>query len=495
MTGLWRQVHAEWTKFRTVRGWLIGMLLVVVTVVGVGLLGHSECGMQIGNQVTVGCPEPALGPGEVPVEDSFYFVHQPLHANGTITVRVTSLTGTNVQPWSKTGIILKASTAQGSAYAAMMVTGSNGVRMQWNYVNDMPGLPGVVSASSPRWLRLVRSGDSVAGYDSLDGTHWRLVGTAVLAGVGAAMQGGMFATSPPYTVTTSSGIGSGSGSGSQTQATGVMDNVRLTWPAAAWKGSVIDARGSFDAMPSNGYRQAGGVFTVSGSGDIAPVTMSGNSAGSTTQDALRGTFAGLIAVIVVGAMFITAEYRRGLIKVTLAASPRRGRVLAAKALVIGVVSFVTGLIAVLIAVPLGLGNLRSGGVPIIPLPTLTQVRIIGGTAAMLALASVLALSLGAALRRSAISIAVVIVAIFVPYLLATVPNLLPGSVQAWLMRITPAAALSIQQALPAYHQVMANYTTANNYYPLAPWAGFGVLCAWTAAGLALAGYLLRRRDV
>ena len=35
-----------------------------------------------------------------------------------------------IQPWSKAGIILKESTSKGSAYAAMMVTGSHGVRMQ-----------------------------------------------------------------------------------------------------------------------------------------------------------------------------------------------------------------------------------------------------------------------------------------------------------------------------------------------------------------------------
>ena len=45
-------------------------------------------------------------------------------------------------------------------------------------------------------------------------------------------------------------------------------------------------------------------------------------------------------MIVIAAMFITAEYRRGLIRTTLAASPRRGRVLAAKAVVIGAVTFV-----------------------------------------------------------------------------------------------------------------------------------------------------------
>ena len=33
-------------------------------------------------------------------------------------------------------------------------TGGNGVRMQWNYTGDTPGLPGTVSGASPRWLRL-----------------------------------------------------------------------------------------------------------------------------------------------------------------------------------------------------------------------------------------------------------------------------------------------------------------------------------------------------
>ena len=66
-----------------------------------------------------------------------------------------------------------------------------------------------------------------------------------------------------------------------------------------------------------------------------------------------GTFAGLIAVIVVATIFITAEYRRGLIRITLAASPRRGRVLAAKAIVIGSVTFVAGLAAAAAAVIFG----------------------------------------------------------------------------------------------------------------------------------------------
>src|SRR4029077_7278190 len=78
-------------------------------------------------------------------------------------------TGPGLPPWSKAGIIIKENTSPGSAYAAMMVTGSNGVRMQWDYVNDTPGLAGSVSASAPRWLRLVRDGGTVSRDEPPDG--------------------------------------------------------------------------------------------------------------------------------------------------------------------------------------------------------------------------------------------------------------------------------------------------------------------------------------
>jgi len=89
----------------------------------------------------------------------------------------------------------------------------------------------------------------------------------------------------------------------------------------------------------------------------------------------------------------------------------------------------------------------------------------------------------------------VIAGIVLPYLLATIPGVLPTGAEEWLVRITPAAAFAIQQGTPAYSQVTAAYTPGNGYFPLAPWAGFAVLCAWTAAALALAVFVVRRRDV
>ncbi len=119
--------------------------------------------------------------------------------------------------------------------------------------------------------------------------------------------------------------------------------------------------------------------------------------------------------------------------------------------------------------------------------------MIVGTAILAAFASVLALAIGTIVRRSAATIAVVIVVIVLPYFFAEA-SVLPASAGDWLLRVMPAAGFALQQVYPAYHQVTMVYAPFSGYFPLAPWAGLAVLAAWTAAALALAAYLLRRRD-
>jgi ABC-type transport system involved in multi-copper enzyme maturation permease subunit len=371
-----------------------------------------------------------------------------------------------------------------------MVTGSHGVRMQWDFTHDVAGLAGTVSATSPRWLRLSRSGDTITGYDSADGTHWTRVGAATLAGLPSTTHAGLFAASPGYSVNTTS-LGGGSSKGGPSLATGTFDQVSRqgAWPAARWTGQ--DIQGTRDmALPASaqGFTQAGDRLTVAGSGDIAPATDNTDSVKKT----LAGTFAGLIAVTVIGVMFITAEYRRGLIRTTLAASPRRGRVLAAKAIVIGAVSYPAGLVAAAVVVIFGKGILRANGVYVHPATALTQVRLVAGTAALLAVTAVLALAIGAILRRSAAAVSAAIVVIVLPYVLAM--SILPAGAAQWLLRVTPAAAFAVQQAAARYPQVDSVYTPVEGYFPLAPWTGFAVLCAWAALALGVAAFLLRRRD-
>jgi len=495
-------LSAEWTKFLTVRGWVAGMIIAAFVTAGLGILVARTTGgsCAVSNGRTshqVACSPPAFpaGPGGQPVTDEFYFVRQPLAGSGSITVRVTSLTvAPHHVPWAKAGIIIADGTRDGSAYAAMMVTSGNGVRMQWNYTGDTPGLSGAVSAASPRWLRLSRHGDTITGYDSADGTHWTRVGAVALAGLRSAVQAGLFVASPLYS-TYSSSLGVGNTFSGPTVATAAFDHVSRTgrWPAGQWAGDYVGGPPPGDEAGSGiGYQQVAGRFTVSGSGDLAPLIAgpSNNGPAITVRDFLIGTFAGLIAVAVVATMFMTAEYRRRLIRTTFTASPSRGRVLAAKAIVIGLAAFVAGLAAAAGAV---LAGEAAHGPGVFPEPWLTELRIIAGTALLVAVVAVLTLAVAAIVRRSATAILIVIATVVIPCVLSYPPGL-PNGLVNWLLRVTPAAALALQQPAPQYYQVQARYLPAAGYYPLSPWAGFAVLCAWTAVALAAAAYLLKRRD-
>ena len=492
--GFGRLLHAEWTKFRTVRGWVIGMIIAVLVTAGIALLDHSSCGGQVtpGGPVIVGqgCGAP-VGPGGEAVTDSFYFVHQQLDGDGSITARMTSLAGghgpAGLQPWSKAGIIVKAGTRPGSAYAAMLVTPGHGVRMQYDYTGDTAGSPGDVSPASPRWLRLARSGNTLTGYESADGRHWSTVDTVHLAGWPATVQAGLFAASPGSSHTTSQSITGSSAGGALTLATAHFDHVSLHGqrPGGTWAGDAVGG-----PAPGQGFRQADGAFVVTGTGDIAPLV----SGGTPVERTLLGAFGGLIAVIIVAAMFMTAEYRRGLARVTFTASPARGRVLAAKALVIGAVTFLAGLAGSAAALALGVRLLRSNGNFVLPVSGYTEMRVVAGTAAVLALTAVLAVALGAILRRSAGTVTALIVAVVLPYFFAVALPVLPAGAADWLLRVTPAAGFAIQQTLIPYPQVAASYTPADGYFPLTPWAGLAVLCGYAAVALVLAGLMLRRRD-
>lgn len=522
-TGFVHLVKSEWTKFRTVRGWVAGLLLAVLLTV---LLGFAVLGGPTPCRSEIDCV--TIGPNGEAVVDHFTFVQQELTGDGSITVRVSSLTGLipdfdapegadpvpgrsrpGLVPWAKAGVIIKESGSQGAPYAAVMLTGGHGVRMQDNFTNDVAGTQ--VSSNDPHWLRLVRVGETVTGYESIDGTTWAQVGTAQLAGSTATVHAGMFVASPEYEVT-SQQIGGTNSIGSQSQATAEFDNVTLVggvagtpWsalpiggadPGGNEPGSGADGgsgpdRGVAEAPAAERFTESGGTFTVTGFGDIAPAVA--GPGGNTIERGLVGVFAGLVVILVVSTSFVTAEYRRGLIRTTFIATPRRGRALAAKAVVLGGVTFAAGLVAALIAVVVITQLRRSQGGVVLPVSLLTEIRVIVGTAALLALAAVFALAVGTILRRSAVALTVAIVLTVLPYLLA-VASVLPAGPAQWLLRITPAAGFAITQSTPEYPQVDTAYLPSVGFFPLAPWAGFAVLCVWTALALGLANYRLQRRD-
>ncbi|MFJ8085338.1 ABC transporter permease subunit [Streptomyces sp. NPDC096205] len=501
--GFLRTLHAEWTKFRTVRGWVLAMAGALLVTIVVGLLGTAAPAPGGRGAGSASYPK---GPGGQAVNDSFYFIHKTLTGDGTLTVALQSLTGVadtgtgttakGVQPWAKAGIIVKESLTQGSPYAAVMATGGHGVRMQYDYTHDTAGPSGKVSQDSPRRLRLVRSGDTLTGSTSTDGSHWTTVGQAKLPGLARTVQAGLFATSPQAQQDTAAGTGF-----SPAVATGTFGRPALTgrWSRSAWSGTQVggDAgtSGSYTNTLQGGFTRTGGGFTVTGAGDIAPVVGGPvMGVGFSVENFLVGTFAGLIVMIAVGTVFITGEYRHGLLRTTMTTTPLRGRVLGAKALVAGGIAFAIGLAGAAITLPLGERSALDRGFHVFPVTSATEVRVIVGTGLLCAAAAVLALGTGALLRRSATAVALVIASIVLPFLLAT-SGVLPPGVSQWLLRVTPAAGFAIQQTLPQYAQVLSVYEPSTGYYPLTPWAGLAVLCAYAALAFGLAVVRLRGRDV
>lgn len=504
---------AEWMKFRTVRGWMIGLLLAGLMIVLFTFLqanGKHEgsCTSPNPDSCSAGHPFVPTGPGGEAVADTFRFLARPMSGNATVTAQLTSLTGRiwagpadeapspahtrpGVSAWAKVGLLITPSTAQGSPYAAVMATGSHGVRFQYDYTHDSPGLPGSIGPAAPRWLRLIRAGDTITGYDSRDGTRWRRIGSAALPGLPSRVDVGLFATSP---VTER---------GSATEATARFDDVALGsrsgGSAATGSGGWLDRSigtgpGDFyTTLGSGGAAGSGGSFTLSGSGDIAPaVPLQG---GDTASDSLLfGLVVAMIVLIVTATMFITGEYRRGLIRTTFAATPHRGRVLAAKALVVGIGAFAVGAVAAAAAIPLAEHVLNRNGDYIFPTGPLAVARTIAGSGALVALTAVAALGIGTILRRGAATVLVSIVVFALPAFFG--PGIVgpSSSAASWLFRLTPAAAFSVLGLLPRSPLVSYPYTMANGYYPLSPLAGLLVLAAYAAVALALARLTLIRRD-
>ena len=91
-------VRAEWTKLRTVRGWMIGLVLAAILTVGLGMLGPLGSQMtcaSAGGGPAGAChwPDPPHDAAGQEVDDQATFVHRTLTGDGAITARLTAFRG------------------------------------------------------------------------------------------------------------------------------------------------------------------------------------------------------------------------------------------------------------------------------------------------------------------------------------------------------------------------------------------------------------------
>ncbi|MGW4205921.1 ABC transporter permease subunit [Streptomyces sp. NPDC004726] len=516
--GFAQSVRAEWTKLRTVARWKLTLAAAGALTVLISYLAASGSAMG----VKEGGPPTPVGADGLAVEDDFQFTHRTLQGDGSIVARVSGLrtapSSKAIPEWAKAGVLVKQSTEPGSPYAAVMMTKDHGVRMQSGFTDDTAGSD--TPRTTARWLKLTRSGDELTGYESADGDRWSAIGTVRLDGLPRNVEAGLFAASPPASEVERT-FGSLAVRARPTWATAVFDDVTLSGTSVgpdtstgpdgsggpgtpdasgggAWRDTRVGAGsrpfgGGPPADPSGTTRSAG-AFTVTGSGDIGP---SRSSDSDVIAQSLTGGQLGMVLLAGLGALFITAEYRRGMIRTTLTATSRRGRMLLAKAVVLGGATFAVSLVATVLSFSLGMPVLRDNGFkpPFSPEMALTDgpvLRTLIGTAAVLALIAVLALGIGALLRHTAAAIGVVIVLTVLPSILT---GMLPLSLAKWVQGLTPAAGFALQDNRTRYEHVTNLCLPDNGCYEMGSWAGFATLCAYVVVALGLALWRLRRSDV
>jgi ABC-2 type transport system permease protein len=207
----------------------------------------------------------------------------------------------------------------------------------------------------------------------------------------------------------------------------------------------------------------------------------------TTKLSLTGIQFGQAVVAILAVLAICNEYSTGMIRLTLAAMPRRWTVLAAKAAIIAGLVLAAGAVAALGSVLAGHlmlpghGFTTARGFHPISLSYGPTLRAAGGSVLYLALIALLSLGIAAIVRDSAVSIGAVLAVLYLfPIALAFVRD---AQWQHRLERWAPTTAgLSIQD------------TTGLHSLAISPWDGLGVLALWAGAALIAGGLALRLRD-
>jgi len=108
--------------------------------------------------------------------DEFHYVYQALSGNGQIIARVVSVE--NTDPWAKAGVMIRETLTGPSKHAMMIITPGNGAAFQRRTSTGGASTHtagGVVTA--PYWVKLIRSGNTITGYESTNGSVWTLVGS------------------------------------------------------------------------------------------------------------------------------------------------------------------------------------------------------------------------------------------------------------------------------------------------------------------------------
>ena len=201
-----------------------------------------------------------------------------------------------------------------------------------------------------------------------------------------------------------------------------------------------------------------------------------------------GSTLGMIVVAVLGALVVTGEYASGQIRSSVVAVPHRGRLFAAKALVVAAFSFILGVTSVLLSYAVSYPFMKGHA------GSLTNTHYLGlfwGTGLSFMVIALMAMGLGYLTRSTAGAITVVVSLLFV----VTIPlQLLAGRWQ-WAVKVLGLLPNTVADAVADPFSLSHHWGQAGTGTFLQHWQAIAVFAAWALVPMVIAGVLFTRRDV
>ncbi|MDN5855411.1 MAG: ABC transporter permease [Actinomycetia bacterium] len=216
---------------------------------------------------------------------------------------------------------------------------------------------------------------------------------------------------------------------------------------------------------------------------ICATTADGIASGETGESAgsfiTWGMLIAQVTAIVLGVLAVSSEYSTGMIRTTLAATPRRGQMMFAKCALLAAVLFVAGTVTAFVGYFAANPFLEAEGVGV-PLDSDGVVRAMFGCGLYLAGLGLFAAAFAFLVRHTAAALSLALAFIFV---VGNLVMLIPGEVGEWITKLMPGNA-------------GGSIAFVVNFDPNAfdPWTGFGVFCLEIAVLLGLAAARFVRRD-
>jgi ABC-2 type transport system permease protein len=193
---------------------------------------------------------------------------------------------------------------------------------------------------------------------------------------------------------------------------------------------------------------------------------------------LQGYYLGQLLIGALGVLFVSGEYSTGMIRSTLAAVPKRLPVLWAK-LIVFVAVTATSMIAISLIAFLAAQGLISHYRTGFSLSDPGVLRVVIGTGVYLTFIGVIGAMIGWIVRSTPGALVAYIALILV------VPVIFGNVLGTW--------GKNIAQYLPS--MAGGSFIRSLSESPsLSPWTGLGVFFVWVVAAIAVAAFVLRRRD-